>query len=154
MSPFPDPLEIQGLDLVTARLAAWYEQLSVESLSQLGLYYAPEVRFKDPFHEVRGVEALQAIYAAMFKNLVRPSFTVSGQVVQGRQAFLIWELHFYFQRWRAGEEQCVRGVSHLQFDERGLVIMHRDYWDAAEELYAKVPGLGRVIRWLQKRVAQ
>jgi steroid delta-isomerase len=28
--------------------------------------------------------------------------------------------------------------------------MHRDYWDAAEELYEKLPA-GRLMRWLKRR---
>jgi hypothetical protein len=47
--------------------------------------------------------------------------------------------------------QAVRGASHVVFNESGLVTMHRDYWDAAEELYEKLPVLGGVMRWLKKR---
>ena len=31
--------------------------------------------------------------------------------------------------------------------------MHRDYWDAAEELYEKLPILGGLMRWLKRRNA-
>ena len=30
--------------------------------------------------------------------------------------------------------------------------VHRDYWDAAEELYEKLPLLGALMRWLKRRV--
>jgi len=29
--------------------------------------------------------------------------------------------------------------------------VHRDYWDAAEELYEKLPGVSVLMRWLKKR---
>ncbi|MGO1254794.1 MAG: nuclear transport factor 2 family protein, partial [Alcaligenes aquatilis] len=29
----------------------------------------------------------------------------------------------------------------------------RDYWDAAEELYAKLPLLGLLMRWLRRKVS-
>jgi hypothetical protein len=32
-----------------------------------------------------------------------------------------------------------------------LVALHRDYWDAAEELYEKLPWVGGVMRWLKQR---
>ncbi|MGA0584669.1 MAG: nuclear transport factor 2 family protein, partial [Castellaniella sp.] len=35
----------------------------------------------------------------------------------------------------------------------GLVSFHRDYWDAAEELYEKLPVLGRLMRWLRKTLS-
>jgi len=31
------------------------------------------------------------------------------------------------------------------------VAVHRDYWDAAEELYEKLPVLGSLMRWLKRR---
>jgi hypothetical protein len=37
------------------------------------------------------------------------------------------------------------------FSEEGLVSMHRDYWDAAQELYEKLPLVGGLMRWLKQR---
>ena len=47
--------------------------------------------------------------------------------------------------------QTVRGASHLVLNEQGLVTLHRDYWDAAEELYEKLPVGGGLMRWLKRR---
>ncbi|MDP3310767.1 MAG: nuclear transport factor 2 family protein, partial [Polaromonas sp.] len=49
--------------------------------------------------------------------------------------------------------QTVRGTSHLKLTGAGLVSYHRDYWDAAEELYEKLPLLGSLMRWLKRRVS-
>jgi hypothetical protein len=43
------------------------------------------------------------------------------------------------------------GATHLVFDADGKVAVHRDYWDAAEELYEKLPLLGGLMRWLKRR---
>ena len=45
----------------------------------------------------------------------------------------------------------VRGVSHLVLAPDGRIAEHRDYWDAAEELYEKLPLLGGLMRWLKRR---
>ena len=50
-------------------------------------------------------------------------------------------------------EQVIRGASHLKFDGEGRIRYHRDYWDAAEELYEKLPVLGGLMRLLKKRAA-
>jgi hypothetical protein len=47
----------------------------------------------------------------------------------------------------------IRGGTHLHFDAAGRVVLHRDYWDAAEELYEKLPLLGTLMRWLKRRAA-
>jgi steroid delta-isomerase len=132
------------------RLVQLYEQLTPGHLQRLDSYYASDAHFKDPFNEVRGVTAIAGIFAHMFDTLQEPRFVVTERLVQGRQAFLAWEIHFRFRRRRPDSEQCIRGATLLSFDAQGLVCQHRDYWDAAEELYEKLPLLGILMRWLRK----
>ncbi|MGA8783711.1 MAG: nuclear transport factor 2 family protein, partial [Polaromonas sp.] len=72
-------------------------------------------------------------------------------VVQGAQCFLTWDFLFRFRNFQQGSTQTVRGASHLVLDAQGLITLHRDYWDAAEELYEKLPVVGGLMRWLKKR---
>ncbi|NDH57873.1 MAG: nuclear transport factor 2 family protein, partial [Betaproteobacteria bacterium] len=37
--------------------------------------------------------------------------------------------------------------------EEGKIAEHRDYWDAAEELYEKIPLLRWLMRWLRRKIA-
>jgi len=55
------------------------------------------------------------------------------------------------KRFKVGQVQCIKGSSHLQLNQNGLVQSHRDYWDTAEELYEKIPVLGGLMRWLKKQ---
>jgi hypothetical protein len=72
--------------------------------------------------------------------------------VQGEQAFLAWDFVFRMRRFKRGEQR-VRGGSHLRFGADARITEHRDYWDAAEELYEKLPVLGGLMRWLRRRAA-
>ena len=137
-------------DAVT-RVVAFFEHLSPADVATIGEFYAPQARFKDPFNEVVGVPAIQGIFAHMFEALEQPRFVVTGRVVQGTQCFLTWDFLFAFKGFDKGVTQTVRGASHLVLDEQGLVTLHRDYWDAAEELYEKLPVVGALMRWLKKR---
>ena len=133
-----------------ARLVERFETLAAADVARLGEHYAVDVRFKDPFNEVTGLAAVQRIYAHMFETLDAPRFKVHEVVAQGDQAFLTWDFIFRFKR---GETrlQTVRGASHLVLDAQGRIVLHRDYWDAAEELYEKLPGVGALMRWLKRR---
>ncbi|UCU99108.1 nuclear transport factor 2 family protein [Acidovorax radicis] len=133
------------------RVIAFFENLSPADVATIGQFYAPQARFKDPFNEVQGVPAIQGIFAHMFEALEQPRFVVTGRVVQGSQCFLTWDFLFAFKDFHKGVTQTVRGASHLVLDEQGLVTLHRDYWDAAEELYEKLPVVGALMRWLKKR---
>ena len=135
----------------TARIIAFFEMLSPDKLAELSLVYAPDAAFKDPFNDVRGVAAIARIFSHMYTALDRPRFVVTSTVTQGNQCFLTWDFEFYFRRFDTTRLQTVRGASHLQLTDAGLIVQHRDYWDAAEELYEKLPVVGSLMRWLKKR---
>ncbi len=135
----------------TENLATFFETLSPQSVTQLHTIYDAQARFKDPFNEVQGLPEIEKIFRHMYVALEQPHFVVTGQVVDGAQAFLTWEFRFRFKRFDTTTLQAVRGASHVVFNDQGLVTLHRDYWDAAEELYEKLPVLGGVMRWLKKR---
>lgn len=137
--------------LCTQNLATFFETLSPQSVAQLHTLYDAQARFKDPFNEVQGLPEIERIFRHMYLALDRPHFVITGQLVDGQQAFLTWEFRFHFKRFDTTTLQTVRGGSHVVFNEQGLVTLHRDYWDAAEELYEKLPLVGGVMRWLKKR---
>ena len=131
------------------RLVAFYENLSLASLAHLPAIYAADAQFKDPFNEVRGIEPITAIFRHMYEQVDEPRFVVGTRVLQGAEAFLVWDFTFRMKRF-SRQRQCIRGATHIRFDAAGAVAMHRDYWDAAEELYEKLPVLGALMRWLKR----
>jgi hypothetical protein len=138
-------------EAAVTRTIAFFEQLSPHALSHISTVYAPDARFKDPFNEVQGTVAITAIFEHMYQSLDHPRFVVTGRVVQGQQCFLTWDFLFAFKPFHQGITQTVRGTSHLQFNDQGLITLHRDYWDAAEELYEKIPLIGGLMRWFKNR---
>ena len=133
------------------RLVQFFEQLRPQDLARLSELYAPDARFKDPFNDVQGLAAIERIFARMFDSLDSPHFIVSERIVQGTQCFLIWDFRFRFKRFDTQAWQSVHGGTHLIFNDQGLATLHRDYWDAAEELYEKLPVVGSLMRWLKRR---
>ncbi len=74
-------------------------------------------------------------------------------MVDDNGVMLIWTFNFRAARRGGGEMQVIRGVSHLKFYAAGKVNYHRDYWDAVEELYMKLPVLGMLMRGLRRALA-
>lgn len=130
-----------------------FEALTPATLASLDKLYAEDASFKDPFNDVRGRGAIRALFAHMFESMDAPGFVVLDTVAQGDQCFLTWDLHFGLPRWRPGQKLTIHGASHLVFGPDGRIRHHRDYWDAAEELYEKLPLIGTLMRWLRKRAA-
>lgn len=128
-----------------------FETLTPQSVPELARLYAADCRFKDPFNDIRGRDGLQAVFTHMFEQVDAPRFVVHERVVDASRVLLTWDFEFRFRRWRRGDTQTIRGASLLVFDAAGLVASHRDYWDAAEELYEKLPVLGGLLRWLKRQ---
>lgn len=136
-------------DASLAQLIDFFESISADNVGRLSAVYTGDVWFKDPFNEVQGIDEVTRIFTHMFTQVDAPRFVVTGSVLQGEQAFLTWDFLFRMKRF-SRDEQCIRGASHLRFAPDGRVAFHRDYWDAAEELYEKLPLLGGLMRALKR----
>ena len=133
-------------------LIQFYNDFSPTSVARFPEFYSADAWFKDPFNEVRGISAIQHIFTHMFGQVAEPRFVVTEQVIDTNGAMLVWEFFFRMKLWRGGETQVIRGISHLKLDAEGKVFYHRDYWDAAEELYEKLPLIGSVFRLFRKAI--
>jgi len=141
---------MQHPDPRVQRVIDAFEALQPADVARLGELYAADARFKDPFNEVQGVPAIQRVFEHMFVALDGPRFVIREAVCEGDQCFLTWDFLFRMRSLRR-DEQTVRGSTHLRFAADGRIALHRDYWDVAEELYEKLPGLGALMRWLKRR---
>ena len=137
------------IDPRTAKVVQFYEHMTPSSLTELPGIYAEQATFKDPFNEVRGLPAIHTVFSHMFETLTRPRFVVLNTMTQRDEAWLTW--NFLIQRPQG--EWSIHGATHLRYAEDGRIKQHRDYWDPAQELYARLPILGPLVRWLTRRLS-
>jgi len=135
------------------RLVAFYQELTPESIARFPEFYSADAYFKDPFNEVQGVAAISHIFTHMFRQVDTPRFLVTEYIADAGGAMMVWEFSYGVRWWGRGKTQMIRGVSHLRFDTYGKVKYHRDYWDAAEELYMKLPVVGQAMGYLKNAFA-
>jgi ketosteroid isomerase-like protein len=135
------------------RVIDQFENLSPNSIDALVALYSKDAFFKDPFNEVKGHAHIKHIFSHMFTQVNNPHFVIKNTLENGSHACLVWE--FIFQLKQSSEiNQVIRGCTWMTFNEELLITEHRDYWDAAEELYEKIPVLGALMRWLKKRARE
>ncbi|TWO66632.1 nuclear transport factor 2 family protein [Caenimonas sedimenti] len=135
------------------RVVALFEALQPADVLRLGDFYMDDARFKDPFNDVAGLPAVQRVFAHMFETLHAPRFDVTECILDAGQCFLVWDFSFRFRSFRPRQTFVVRGGSQLRFAADGRITLHRDWWDAAEEVYEKLPVLGALMRLLKRRAA-
>ena len=142
---------IAAMSSPTATVVAFFETLTPATLPTLASVYTDDARFVDPFNDVTGQPAIRAVFEHMFATLDEPRFEVVDAVTEGGQCFLVW--NFHFRRRGHTAAGSIHGASHLRVASDGRVLLHRDYWDAAQQVYEGVPVLGAVMRWLRHRLS-
>lgn len=133
------------------RLVDFFESLTPDSVRSMRDFYAEDAYFRDPFNDVRGLAKVESIFKHMFRQVCEPRFRVTESLQAGAGAFLTWD--FTYRARPGAAVTTIRGSSHLKFDDHGKVTYHCDYWDAAGELYEKVPVLGALMRFLRRRLS-
>lgn len=127
----------------------FFESVSMESVKDILSIYSADAYFKDPFNEVRGAPAISAIFVHMFAQVDEPTFKVQRSILQDDDAFIVWD--FSFRKKGTSTAFTIHGSSHLCFNSAHQVVYHRDYWDAAEELYEKIHVLGSLMRLVKRQ---
>lgn len=146
------PLSHEKTQKAVDALVPFYEQLRPEDVTRFDQYYRHDARFRDPFNHVSSVDGIKRIFSHMFTQVNDPAFRITKVIVGQGDAILFWTFHFRFKSMGCKAAQSLEGVTHLVFDEQGLVTLHRDYWDAAEELYGRLPVIGSLMRGLQRMI--
>ncbi len=139
----------QNVTLQLQALIDWYQRIAPDNLDELARFYAEGARFVDPFNDVRGIAAIGNIFRHMFIQVEAPRFVVNERFISGTNVVLGW--HFLFRS--GGREMSIDGLSRLIFNAEGLVIEHRDYWDASSQLYVHLPIVGGIFRFLVRRLS-
>jgi ketosteroid isomerase-like protein len=133
-----------------ARYARLFETLTPETLGDLDAAVTEDIHFVDPFNDVTGRAALRRVFQAMYRDLDDPRFSVTHRAFDGDVGFLRWTLTARVKALRA--DWHIVGMTELRFAPDGRVREHIDHWDAAGQLYERLPVLGWVPRLLRRKL--
>lgn len=131
------------------RYARYWETLRPETIGELRALATPDLLFRDPFNELRGVEPVLALLEHMFASLDEPVFVVRRLAQDAEVGFIRWDFRCAVRR----RTLTIEGVSEIQLAADGRVAAHLDHWDAASQVYTRIPLLGSVLQQIRKRLA-
>ena len=129
----------------------YWETLTRDNVGALRALAAPEMRFVDPFNDIVGLERVVAMLAHMFDALDEPRFVVLDRASSDHAWYLRWR--FTARLKRRATPWIIEGMSEVHFDATGRVTAHLDHWDSGSQFYARLPGLGWLIRFIARRLA-
>ena len=134
-----------------SRFVDYWQTLTPATVAAITAIYTTDAYFRDPFNDVTGIDKIRHIFADMFVRLDEPKFNIVETIEEPHGALLVWDFTFRIKTLKPQLTRRIHGTSHIRFAADGRVEYHRDYWDAAGELYEQLPIVGSLMRWLKKR---
>lgn len=134
------------------RFKALYAELSVANVGErLEQTYAPDIYFNDTLATIRRREALLHYMQETASQVEHTSARVL-QVYPGEHDVLLrWQMVIRFKKLAKRRDTFSIGASQLAFDSEGRIVIHQDYWDAAQGLFQHLPLIGFLVRKIRAR---
>lgn len=128
----------------------YFKNLTDESVEGYRNLTTPDVRYRDPFVDAKGIDAVTAYMHKWFLSFDELQFILQDSAVDmdGLIGFGDWIMKFRLPRdpkklWE------IEGASKATFNEDGKVYDHIDYWDPSS-LYESVPILGKAVTIIKR----
>lgn len=132
-------------DHVISRFIYLYQVLNKDNLDLLKTVYAEDAVFIDPLHKIEGLNALQAHFLQLYRNLDFCYFDIQSQETIDDKGFLYWTMYYEHPKIAGGKRKSLEGHTLLSWRDN-KVIYHRDYFDMGELLYRNLPLVGQLIK--------
>ena len=138
--------------MIIEKFKSTYLALNKDNLDCLGELYCQEIIFIDPFNRIESLSNLTHYFAELYQNVEAIEFNFIDFTSNNHEHYITWDMILIHSRLNAGKAFVVQGATHLKSNEKGMVIYHRDYFDAGSMIYERLPVLGRIISWIKSRL--
>ena len=139
--------------LALARFTNLWANLSSNSIAlNLSGVYDKNVWFNDTVKTITNQESLFHYMMETAERVSSCSVNVKDISYSDGNYYVRWEMNVVPYSDRTEEVWKSIGISHIRFNEEGLVILHQDYWDSAKGLYEHLPVVGWMIRTIRARL--
>ncbi|WP_320034163.1 nuclear transport factor 2 family protein [Halarcobacter sp.] len=131
--------------------ADFFENIDKDtSIHEFAQVFDLNAKFKDPFHEVKGLDEIYKVFQKMYENLDNPRFTILDTMSEKNISYIKWEFSFYFKKQLV--KQSFIGLSRVVFNSDNKAISHEDFWDVGENIYEKIPFISSIIKFVKNKI--
>ncbi|MGD8641127.1 MAG: nuclear transport factor 2 family protein [Gammaproteobacteria bacterium] len=128
-----------------------FTNLERSNIGLVDTLYDDNVTFIDPFHKIHGREKLRDYFNEMYQNVVSCDFQFRDTYINDGSAMITWNMLLNHKTLARNEPIKIAGSSLIRFNDN-KVYFHRDYFDAGQLVYERLPLLGPIIKFIKQRV--
>lgn len=136
---------------VISRFINYYAELDIQPPSALVELYDPGATLVDPFGKHEGLPAIERYFSCLLANVVYCRFSVDPPICHNHRVVVTWTMRWSHPRIAGGEALALEGCSLVDI-QNNLIVRQRDYYDAGEMIYERIPFLGCAVRAVKRRV--
>ena len=137
-----------------ARFKLFFADFSPQKIDVLlDQTYAKDAWFNDTLKTIRGRDQMRSYLKhgaeAVESCVVEVLETLSNET---GDYYIRWLMTIRFKRFKKGQDTQTIGISHVRFNNDGLVCFHQDYWDSTAGIFEHIPVLGWMIGKIKARL--
>jgi hypothetical protein len=129
---------------------ALYQRFDSKTLINLQDLYSAAIVFKDPLHQLQGINSLKRYFASFLTTDMDCRFVFVNQLVNAEQAFFQWQMHYSHPRLQAGKTLLLNGGTLIKFHT--TIYYHEDFYDLGAMVYQHIPILGWAVNKVNKHL--
>ncbi len=133
------------------RFDEFYQEYSTASItSGVRTVYAEDGWFGDPFHVVQGIDAIEHYFLVMAEPVEECVFKVDSTQRCGNDYYIRWTMQLVSKAAPKERIETI-GISHVRFNQAGMVIFQQDYWDTGA-MFERLPVVGFWTRLAKRQI--
>jgi steroid delta-isomerase len=136
------------LDETITKYQAFFENLTDAKVEEFRDLAIPNVRYRDPLMDSKGIDAVIASMHNWFRYMDEIQFEMKDGAIDGLVGFQNWVMKFRIRKLPKRKWE-LDGMSKVTFDENGKIIDQIDYWDPSP-IFESVPVLGKIVTLIKK----
>ena len=113
---------------------------------QFEALYAQSLYFNDTIHAFDSRSELIDYITQVGSSLSESQVEIKKVIYDGNDVFVRWTMEFRTRAAGRNIHSHSIGMTHLRFDSEGRVVLHQDFWDSGNALYAHLPFVGYAVR--------
>lgn len=133
-----------------AQFKQLYQTFDGQTLSRLPKVYSPAITFKDPIHQLTGLEPLTLYFENFCKPETQCQFEFINEIIADDQAFFQWRMHYSNPKLSGGKKLTLSGGTLIKFKTQ--IVYHEDFYDMGAMIYQHLPLLGWVVKNINRRM--
>ena len=132
-----------------AAYGRYLEDLTPDTLPEIARIATSDMRFRDPFNDVRGIDDVIRLLGTMYAHGT-PRFEILDRALGQSAGYILWR--FTNDPGRGRAPFVITGMSEIHFAADGRISEHIDHWDSGGQFYERIPVLGWLIRLVRRRL--